>query len=308
MRQPLSFPDDGRPGNAGTPDVLPARGPSSFEGPAAVRRFVRRRTVSGVASTPPSVPALDRRCPGLGIGYPRAVQEALVEAYDDEMRASFGDPGHPREILHVLNADTGRVVERRAGTAGRVGGDAEDLERWSQAGPFLVAHTHPNSVPHSFTDLYTVYAANANAGWLANTAMIVFGGDGSWYELRLPLGIDGDRIDAIERDVEAERAWVTAAAARAVDDEIARQIGLGRVDDASGSGGSTVWIRQSDGCVRAHSRVALAAQARAHGIDADAMMARFCQGPLTRMWQRLARTHGFVFRSHRLPASGEVAA
>ena len=308
MKGPLQFIDDGRHVDASAPLLWPAGGVRSRVPGLAVRPFVRRHPASVAGSATRALPALEQRCPGLGTAYVRAVQEALVAAYDDEMHTSFSDPVNMQEVLHVLHAGTGQVIDRRSGTSGRVDGDDEDLARWSEAGPFIVAHTHVNSVPHSFTDLYTVYAANTHAGWVANTAMIVFGRDGSWYELRLPLDIDAARIEAIRREVEDERVRITIDAARAVDTQIASELGLGTLADDRGGGGMAVWIRQPGGVVKAHSRACLAAEAKAHGVDANGLMARFCQGPLTRMWQREARTHGFAFRFHHPPAAREAAA
>ncbi len=123
-------------------------------------------------------------------GLDPKVAQGLRKLQQSLMQASFGG-GKRIETMQVLDAETGRTIGQML-----VGDDdAIDIPRdvtthWADhPSPIITAHTHPASSTFSIEDLEFHNELNQRRMRAFNgpvQRMIVFGEDGSWYEMTYP--------------------------------------------------------------------------------------------------------------------------
>lgn len=132
-------------------------------------------------------------------GFVSTAHNGLAALHNTLMNLSFGDGTIPAtETMSAVASDSGR-------TRGTIlhGGASELLipteakAAWVKAGkPLVLAHTHPASSAFSFDDLIAHMSMQQGEGVKVHS-MVVFGRDGSWYDMRWKAPASEDELDRV---------------------------------------------------------------------------------------------------------------
>lgn len=183
------------------------------------------------------------REPGLSIVGPPTVMskegwQKLVASHPEHLHQPLADlqtrlhaqsnwESGPREAMHAIGSHSGTGIgDVLTGDHQSVFIPDDVVADWAMAPGVITAHTHPVSSTFSYADLSSHNQMIALHG-IKQEAMLVFGRDGSWYELRWaskPLSVDALRRTKMGYDRLIDEGKIRAS--KRMDDWLAKEYDL----------------------------------------------------------------------------------